>query len=113
MEADFISGQSKETEVYDVIIIGGGPAGASAGIYTARADLKTLLVDKGLTAGALGMASEIANYPGLPEPIGGASLVRRIRDQARSFGADFVTEKVLRVDLKNDPSRSVAPPIAG
>jgi thioredoxin reductase (NADPH) len=64
-----------------------------------------LVIDKGLTAGALAMASEIANYPGLPEPIGGAELVRRIRDQARSFGAKFINEKVLRVDLEGDPKR--------
>jgi thioredoxin reductase (NADPH) len=87
-------------QIWDVIIIGGGPSGASAAIYTARADLKTLVIDKSLTAGALGMASRIANYPGLPKPISGADLVRRIRDQARSFGAEFISEKVLGVDLE-------------
>jgi thioredoxin reductase (NADPH) len=94
-----------ESQPWDVIIIGGGPAGASAAIYTARADLKTLVIDKSLTAGALGMASIIANYPGLSEPISGADLVHRLRDQARSFGAAFINEKVLRVDLEGDPKQ--------
>lgn len=105
MSVEVIAQPTEEPKVYDVIIIGGGPAGSSAAIYTARADLKTLVVDKGLTAGALGKASRIANYPGLPERIGGAELVRRIRDQAASFGAKFITEKVLRVDLESEPKQ--------
>ena len=96
---------SSESQVYDVIIIGGGPSGGSAAIYTARADLKTLVIDKGLTAGALGMASKIANYPGLPQPVEGAELVRKIRHQARSFGATFINEKVLRVNLEGSPKQ--------
>ncbi len=95
----------KDSKLYDVIIIGGGPAGASAAVYTARAEFDTLVVDKGLTAGALGMAGEIANYPGLNDPIGGPELVRRIREQATSFGAEFVTEKVLSVDLESEPKQ--------
>lgn len=51
---------------FDVIILGGGPAGASAGIYTSRADLSTLVIDKGLTVGALGVTGKISNYPGVP-----------------------------------------------
>lgn len=105
MSVNLVAGESKKPDVYDVIIIGAGPAGSSAAIYTARADLKTLVIDKGLTAGALGMASKIANYPGVPEPIPGPELVRRIRDQARSFGATFVDEKALSVDLKGDPKQ--------
>ena len=51
--------------IHDVIIIGGGPAGAAAAIYTARAELETVVLDKGVTAGALGMTAKIVNYPGI------------------------------------------------
>lgn len=105
MDFEFVAEDSTESQVYDVIIIGGGPSGGSAAIYTARADLQTLVIDKGLTAGALGMASKIANYPGLPQPVEGEELVRKIRHQARSFGATFVNEKVLSVDLEGAPKQ--------
>jgi thioredoxin reductase (NADPH) len=93
---------------YDVIIIGGGPGGASAAIYTARADLRTLVIDKGLTAGALGITGKISNYPGVPGPVTGAELVEIMREQAESFGAEFLTDKVVGVELKSEPKMVMA-----
>jgi thioredoxin reductase (NADPH) len=93
---------------FDVIIIGGGPAGASAAIYTARTELRTLVIDKGLTAGALGITSKISNYPGVPGPVNGAELVQIMRQQAESFGAEFLTDKVVGVDLTSDPKMVIA-----
>lgn len=93
------SGESANSAEHDVLIIGGGPAGATAAIYTARAGLKTLVIDKGLTAGALGITGKIDNFPGLIEEIKGAELLERMRDQARSFGVGFVTDKVIGADL--------------
>jgi thioredoxin reductase (NADPH) len=87
---------------FDVIIIGGGPSGASAAIYTSRADLSTLVIDKGLTVGALGVTGKIANYPGVPGPITGAELLAIIRGQAESFGARFVTDRVVGLELNGE-----------
>jgi len=88
--------------VYDVVIIGAGPAGASAAIYTSRAELRTLVIDKGLTAGALGITNKIANYPGLTEEISGEELLDRMRGQARSFGAEFISDKVIGADVLSE-----------
>jgi thioredoxin reductase (NADPH) len=96
------AGEAPQTE-FDIVIIGGGPAGATAAIYAARAGLSTLVLDKGLTAGALGITSKIANYPGIVGEIGGAELLERMRTQAISFGAQFMQDKVQAVDLTSDP----------
>lgn len=95
------------SEVYDVIIIGGGPAGLTAGIYSARANLKTLIVDKSKTAGALAYASLIENYPGLERPLSGKELLERIRSQALSFGVEYKEEQVVGVDLVSEPKEVI------
>lgn len=92
-------------QVYDVIIIGGGPAGSTAAIYTARAQLSTLVVDKGLTAGALGMAGKLANWPGTPGEVPGVELLTRMREQAQGFGAAYAGDKVMFTELSASPKQ--------
>jgi len=89
-------------DVYDVVIIGGGPAGTSAAIYTTRADLKTVILDKGLTSGAMGTATRIANYPGVPGPVRGADLLQHMHDQGESLGVEYVREKALSATLDGE-----------
>jgi thioredoxin reductase (NADPH) len=77
-------------DLYDVIIIGGGPAGLSAAQYSARSKLRTVVLDKSETAGALAYTKKIENYPGVPEPLTGKELLERFKQQALSFGAEYV-----------------------
>lgn len=76
-------------DLYDVIIIGGGPAGLSAAQYAARSRLRTIVLDKSSTAGALAYTNRIENYPGVDEPLTGKELLDRFKKQALNFGAEY------------------------
>ncbi|TNJ66729.1 FAD-binding protein [Paenibacillus hemerocallicola] len=88
--------------MYDVIIIGGGPAGSSAAIYTARGQLKTLVIDKAPYTGALALTHKIANYPGVEGEWTGKELLERFRSQAQSFGAEYIQTTITAVDVEDD-----------
>ena len=89
-------------DIYDVVIIGGGPAGLTAGLYASRSKLKTIIVDKSLTAGALAYSSKIENYPGLNNPVSGKELLSMMRKQAAGFGAEFKEAQVVGINLSED-----------
>lgn len=89
--------------MYDVIIIGAGPAGLSAGLYSSRAKLKTLLIEKSVDGGQIVGTNEVDNYPGAPMDTTGPSLIDRMTKQAKEFGVERAYEEVIEVDLKSDP----------
>ena len=84
---------------YEVIIIGGGPAGSTAGLYTSRSRLNTLLIEKGLFGGQITTTEMIENYPGFPNGINGAELGQLMEEQAKRFGLSVVNDEVLEVRL--------------
>lgn len=91
---------------YDVLIIGSGPAGYTAGVYTARAKLGTLIISGTLPGGQLMTTSEVENYPGFPTGIFGPELMMNMRQQAERFGAEVVDDEVIEVDFKNRPFKA-------
>ena len=94
------SAEADSRQVYDLIIIGGGPAGLSAGLYAARYKLKTLMIEKAPVAGGQLTATEwVENYPGFPEPVLGKKLAEDMETQAKFFGLEIVHEDVQSVDL--------------
>jgi thioredoxin reductase (NADPH) len=93
------------SDVRDVIIIGGGPAGYTAALYTARANLRPLVIEGFNWGGQLMITSDVENYPGYPDGILGPAMMADFRRQSERFGATFVTDDVTRVDLSERPFR--------
>jgi thioredoxin reductase (NADPH) len=92
-------------DIRDVIIIGGGPAGYTAALYTARANLNPLVIEGFNWGGQLMITSDVENYPGYTEGVLGPAMMADFRRQAERFGAEFLTDDVTRVDFSEPPFR--------
>lgn len=94
--------------LYDVIVLGAGPAGLTAGLYAGRSRLKTLIIEKGQDGGQIAITNEIENYPGQElEGESGPSLIARMTAQAAKFGAERVSDQIKSVDLSGDIKKLV------
>jgi thioredoxin reductase (NADPH) len=95
-------------KIYDVIILGAGPAGLSAGLYAGRSRLSTLIIEKGVDGGQIAITNEIENYPGqVLEGETGPSLIARMTEQAKKFGAERVSDTISSVELDGDVKKIV------
>merc|ERR1719506_541059 len=86
----------------DVVIVGGGPAGCCCALYTARADHRTVILDKNPSVGALAITSHIANYPGVDKTMRGDELLDKMREQAIEYGTDYRRAQVFLVDVEGE-----------
>lgn len=93
--------------IYDLIILGGGPAGLAAGIYGARARMKTAIIEKGKPGGQATTTEELENYPGFGPGTTGPALTKAMAEHAESFGAEFIRDTVLELDLTSNPKKII------
>jgi len=91
------------SDVENVIIIGSGPAGYTAALYTARANLQPLVIEGFAWGGLLQQTTDVENYPGFPGGVMGPEMMQKFREQAERFGARLVTDQAERVELANEP----------
>ena len=96
------------SKIYDVIVLGAGPAGLTAGLYAGRARLATLIIEKGQDGGQIAITNEIENYPGqMVEGESGPSLIARMTEQAKKFGAERCSDVIKSVELQGDVKKLV------
>ena len=93
------------SDTRELIIIGGGPAGYTAALYAARANLQPLVIEGFNWGGQLMVTSDVENYPGYADGVMGPEMMAEFRRQAERFGAEFVTDDVTRVDFSEQPLR--------
>src|ERR1044072_8135780 len=90
-------------EIENVVIVGSGPAGYTAALYTSRANLEPLVIEGFMWGGLLQQTTDVENYPGFPDGIEGPALMQKFRDQAERFGTRFITDEATKVQLADEP----------